>query len=314
MRIVRTPNKTIAVVAMALVPFIGHCEDSRSTGAERSDHSPYKGIRRYDTSNPNTGATQSKDRRSVGSTSSKESSFTEAGRVDDSPYKGISRNETSIPSDGAAQSKDRRSVGTTSVKEAAFVGPAVRVGVSHSATTANVSVTQSGNHFSFDGVGKQSIIPSLGASYTFKVSDSGYLTIGGDYYFSKVELFNMSVGVANSGSASLRVKQSNHIAVYVSPGYKLNEQTMLYGKLAWHQSKMKLHVSASAANGDTYERSLWNAKVNGLGYGLGIKSFFDDKTFIAAEAERINYRTEDFFDLNTAYGTTSGTVYLGHKF
>lgn len=198
-----------------------------------------------------------------------------------------------------------------SANEDVFSGFAINMGVSHSATTADLQTPSGiGGALRFDGVGKQRIAPSIGLNYTFKLSDSVFFAVGGDYYIGKHDLFRLSLEVDDQGQAALKIKEKNHFALHVAPGYKISEKTMLYGKLAWHQSEVD--ISANVTGQET--QASWGSRIHGLGYGLGLKAFFNNHAFIAAEVERINYRTADFFDANTAYGTTAANVYLGYRF
>ena len=201
---------------------------------------------------------------------------------------------------------------SSSLHAAGLEGFALLGGINWSATTAEVSGTTT-NSLSGDlkGVGQQAITGSIGAEYNFSLSDTGLLGIGVMYDPSNRDIATGSFTDGAGYVVTLKADMESLWSVYVAPGFKLNDSTSFYAKVALTSGDVHVVIdNANPAENDHNQTRTFG----GLGYGFGMRSLVGDKMFIGVEVMRTNYDTEGYQSLNYGNGTTTGSVLLGITF
>ena len=132
----------------------------------------------------------------------------------------------------------------------------------------------------------------LGVGYGFKVAPSVILTLGTDYNPQNRDL---STSTTSPGLiiAPSTTTVSNRYTVFLSPGYEIDSNSLVYGKVGYASAKS----SVNDGSGDT-------AQLNGYVIGAGYKTFIKDNIYAFAEANYVN--------LNTTTTTGSGINYKGN--
>jgi opacity protein-like surface antigen len=174
------------------------------------------------------------------------------------------------------------SVATTSVFAQAknFEGAYVGIDLNLRSSTAKIDASDidSGASGTIDGLGRQSINGTLDFGYNYALDGKFLVGVGATYDLNNTTLAEASVS-DDGESTSVSLKEKNHYSIYVTPGFKVSEGTLAYGKLAYHHSKVVDSV------GELSET------VYGLGYGAGIKTMLDKNMYLKVEVQ--NYSVED---------------------
>jgi opacity protein-like surface antigen len=145
-----------------------------------------------------------------------------------------------------------------------------------------------------------------GSSSGSVTSTSSNFLIQGDYAFAINPQFTLSVGATlgagdlffGTGSAG-DIKLKDTYAVYIAPGYLLNESTLVYAKLA-------------SISGTAYDAT--SVSLSGAGYGLGAR-FMDNKNmYYQVEFIHNQYQDKDFPTVTNKFKGSLVSFGLGYKF
>ncbi len=165
--------------------------------------------------------------------------------------------------------------------------------------------------FSMENLGgKHNFIPAISGSYTFAVAPKFLLGIGATYDLGSTDVGDMSVHVDEGYFFSTTVKEKNKYSISVTPGYLVNDTTLLYGKISYNKMKSVLSWV------DEYweESGSASQKFSGVGFGAGIKVALTKNIHAYTEAQRVNYsaKTDGFITLKPS--STIGSVGVAYKF
>ncbi len=207
------------------------------------------------------------------------------------------------------------SVATTSVFAQAknFEGPSAALTVSTVGANTNYKSSDADGSFGFDA-GKTTLVSGVDFSYATAIDSNWLIGVGITYDLNKTKsgtfTFDDTPSGGDSGSLSLTTK--NHYSLYVQPTYAVNNSTALFAKLGYHKLK---GVIDGVSNGDAASVS---SNFNGIGYGVGVKTFINKNLFVQAEAQLVDYKkksfTEDGMTESYKIKSTAGIVSVGYKF
>ena len=92
-----------------------------------------------------------------------------------------------------------------------------------------------------------------------------------------------SVIYVNKDSSTVTSKYKNTWGVSFEPGFNLNENLLVYGKLGYVRSDLSISVVNNANIGTA------SATLNGVLYGAGAKYLIDKDIYIGAEVAQYDY-------------------------
>ena len=126
---------------------------------------------------------------------------------------------------------------------------------------------------------------ALGLGYTFSVAPKFLLGIGVDYSPLSVNTGNNLI--CNDCTTSSNYKVSNRFNAYLTPGFEIDKDKMVYLKAGYTMEQIKQNVGASA---NTFTNSL-SASANANGYilGLGYKQLIDKNIYVFGEGNYMGY-------------------------
>ena len=191
----------------------------------------------------------------------------------------------------------------------------VSVGLFGSIVGAEVDgkVTDSNGAVSSGTIGKVTPVAGIDASYTFATGSNGFIGVGATYLAGEAEFGLGTADSSNDATKTFKGKIKDHYSVYIQPGYALNKDSAVYGKLSYNHADFNI-TNAVRQPGD----------LEGWGYGIGLKTFLNANTFMQVEASYTEYdsltatRTATGgTGLVTASGTpaiAAGTITIGYKF
>jgi len=191
----------------------------------------------------------------------------------------------------------------------------VSIGLFGSIVGAEVdgTVTDSNNAVSSGTIGKVTPVAGIDASYTFATGSNGFIGVGATYLAGEAEFGLGTADSSNDATKTFKGKIKDHYSVYIQPGYALNKDSAVYGKLSYNHADFNI-TNAVRQPGD----------LEGWGYGIGLKTFLSANTFVQVEASYTEYdsltatRTATGgTGLVTASGTpaiAAGTITIGYKF
>jgi len=149
---------------------------------------------------------------------------------------------------------------------------------------------------------KQPVGIAIAAGYGMSFGDGLILSIGASRELNKPEVIvkladNTEIPFASRFATSL----------YLEPGVKISKDTLLYGKIAFESINFYINENANV-NFDEVE-------VNGVAYGLGLKSALNKNLFMQFEVKKTIYDKQSFSN-NLRYEPSSltGSFGMGFKF
>ncbi len=122
---------------------------------------------------------------------------------------------------------------------------------------------------------------AIGADYGFALSPD-LVVLAGLSWNDKASAGKFSDGT--SGSTRINVESDPSYMIYLAPGIKINESSLLYGKVSYSKADGRLY-------GTDESGKAFDLKDNdkSVGYGIGIRSYFSDGLFVNAEVDRTEY-------------------------
>lgn len=102
------------------------------------------------------------------------------------------------------------------------------------------------------------------------------------------------------GNASAKVKQWEHWGIGAEAGWKVAAPTTVYARLEWHRAKFQLDSTLPGAGAPSIRSS---KRLNGWGYGFGVRHVFQQNHYVFAEWQQIEFEDGAF---STAGVTTAG--------
>ena len=155
-------------------------------------------------------------------------------------------------------------------------------------TVANSSPTISGQISAVGqgtGTSSNGNVPLIaGLGYTFSLAPQYTLGLGADYSFLSQNTSNISTnwtGGATGNSGNYNYQISNRTNIYVTPGYALNKNALVYIKAGYSMENLQTKVSGGP-NSNT-------ATASGYIVGLGYKQMITSGIYGFAEGNYMSY-------------------------
>ena len=180
------------------------------------------------------------------------------------------------------------------------MGPSVGANFELKATTVGIN----GGSAELSGFGKQNFVPSVSADYGFATGNSSVVLVGGKYDLGSTTALSIS-GTNNGSVESLTLKEKSHVSLFVAPGMVLNDKTLAYAKVSYETSTGEVAATGS----DTV-----TSRINGFGWGVGIRTQMSDKIYLNVEAMRIDYSAKSLGSSDAKTGSTIGSIGISYKF
>lgn len=184
-------------------------------------------------------------------------------------------------------------------------------------------------------MGKNSTIGVLDLGYGFRVNPNFVLGVGGTIDLGKTKSGAVNVNSPGdivpgvSSGTLIQLIGKNHFSLYAQPTWLVTPETGLFFKVGYHQMSRGQEGMLGAMLAESTGGSP-SMKFNGIGYGLGIKTYISKNVFVQAEVGMVNFKSKDLMPLLGAAGaeaaeeglerisaklkTTSGIVSIGMNF
>ena len=141
---------------------------------------------------------------------------------------------------------------------------------------------------------KSEAAPSFGVGYTFALTNQVTLGLKASIDFKNGEFG--SGDVASLGGER-KVLEKSHYSIAVEPGYVIDDQTLVFGILAYHRAKT------------AFEDGTETKGISGVGYGIGFKRSLASHVFLMGEIQQVKYGSATID--NSTVKPTSNTAALG---
>ena len=136
-----------------------------------------------------------------------------------------------------------------------------------------------------------------GIGYGFRFSPRVLMTVGAEYSPNNRDLSYTATGTGLIIIPNT-ITLSSRYSVYVAPGYEIDSSSVVYGKVGYASSKLKVN------NGDGDQTTL-----TGYILGAGYKKFFKDNIYGFAELNYIKLNSSTISGIGSTYtGTYSYNV------
>ncbi|GAA4027165.1 porin family protein [Actimicrobium antarcticum] len=136
---------------------------------------------------------------------------------------------------------------------------------------------------------------SIQGSYGLPLNDKFVLGVG-----ANAGLGDLDAGASNG----ISVKAKDMYSVYLEPGYRVTDTTLVYGKVAYQSMKGEIAGAGGSAS-DTF---------NGYGVGVGVRSMISKNVYWQAEITEVDYRSKSLNGVDVEPKQTLGTVGVGYQF
>jgi len=174
---------------------------------------------------------------------------------------------------------------------AGFNGPFVQLGFGAADTETKVSGLQNiDSHVAADGASSEDVFRGMLAvgysqSYdSFNLAANVFLILanqpGGSRY-SSASYQSAAHGI------SVHNEESGTYGLSIEPGFNITDKTLGYLKFAWVSSQHDGQIVASVD--DSSSASFYSARINGFGYGLGVKQLVGKNVYLAFDLMGVDY-------------------------
>lgn len=187
-------------------------------------------------------------------------------------------------------------VATTAYAQSAFQGFYGQLGVgyennSFGSNTLNVAQKSGDAESGTNGVASapsqnaSGFAGTIGLGYNMSVAPKWLIGLGVDY--NPLSLKSSGKAVCNDCTAQSTIQASNRLNVFVTPGYEIDKDKLVYLKAGYSMEQIKTNLPASA---NTFTNS-YNPTSNANGYivGLGYKQFVDKNIYVFGEGNYMGY-------------------------
>ena len=191
-----------------------------------------------------------------------------------------------------------------SAQSSEFDGWSAQIGLGYQSSDVTLdNVKQSGTAIAVtaDKLKPSGTVMMLGVGYTASMTDK--YTLGGMFEInalkSQSSFGNTYFNGAKVASGGITNVLANQYQLSIVGGYKMEKDTLLYGKLGYVTAKSETtNEDASAAT---------SPNMSGYALGVGLKKLYDKKTFGYIEANSIKFNNQDLTDAGDSRITyTSG--------
>lgn len=166
----------------------------------------------------------------------------------------------------------------------------------------------------------------IGLGYNFSVAPKWVLGLGVDYSVlsQQSSSFSYNIGDANLNGASVKV--SNRLNVFITPGYQLDKDKLVYLKAGYSSVSAKGNSPTSYTDASTnlaINQTSQTKTLSGYVVGLGYKQIITGGLYGLAEANYMSYSKANFSETDSSGYTTSSNpslnsyqflVGVGYKF
>lgn len=221
-----------------------------------------------------------------------------------------------------------------------FVGPSVALsgsyvgGSSEFKTGTGFSILSGGDGIDSKLGDQTNVIPGVDLNYGFAMGNNFVLGLGATYDFSKTKAGAFtSNSFINDEDATFSIDSNlkDHYSLYIQPTYVINKDSAMFAKVGRHYAKASVKsaggfVVDSLTVGLLGDDVTVSEKIEGWGFGLGLKTFLTSNLFVQFEGgiveyDKINlpFRLSGVGELDDNAGshkikTTNATVSVGYKF
>lgn len=196
-----------------------------------------------------------------------------------------------------------------------FAGPSIGAGLGYNIYQQPLKYEEGDDNFTIGG-SKENFMGVVDLSYGFELGTNSLLSFGANYNFnnSKADVSNFELGTGDTLKITAKLK--DQYAIYAQPTYVISNNTAIFGKLSYNFGKAS-YTLASATDSAT-----GSEKIEGWGYGAGIKTFLDKNLYLQFEGNFVDYKkagsTEtvdgDDYTISSEPKSLSALVSIGYKF
>lgn len=165
-------------------------------------------------------------------------------------------------------------------------------------------------------MGKNSTIGVLDLGYGFRVNPNFVLGVGGTLDLGKTKSGAVNVNSPGdivpgvSSGPLIQLIGKNHFSLYAQPTWLVTPETGLFFKVGYHQmSRGQEGLLGSMLATETGGSA--SMKFNGMGYGLGVKTYINKNIFVQAEVGTVNFKSKDLMSLLGTMGEEASLTGLG---
>jgi opacity protein-like surface antigen len=198
-----------------------------------------------------------------------------------------------------------------------FAGPSIAIGGGYSSQTYDlkfVSTTEDEEGDLNFNSGKNDFSALIDLGYGFQVDKTLAISIGGTYDLTKSKVTPTKIiDHAEDSTITISSELKDHYSLYIQPTYLVNDNTGLFAKLSYNFVKSVGKISLN-------DESVSNSKnLEGWGYGIGARTFFDKNLYAQIEGNYVEYENHKVtFDTENSSShkpkVLSALVSIGYKF
>jgi len=197
-----------------------------------------------------------------------------------------------------------------------FAGPSIAIGAGYSSYNPEGSLIEAGAATTSKlETGKNDFKYLADLSYGFVANNNLVVSLGATYDFndSEATIFSVNDG---TDTVSIKGKLKDHYSLYIQPTYLLNNSTGIFAKVSYNYAKNSITLAENA-------RSVaFSENLEGLGYGVGAKTFLNDNLYLQFEGSLVKYDKQskrivgnlDTYTIGAEPEVLSALISIGYKF
>ncbi|SCK24652.1 outer membrane protein [Vogesella sp. LIG4] len=179
-----------------------------------------------------------------------------------------------------------------------FTGPSISLGLGSSSNKIKYGGFLDGQSSS-----KTDVVSDLQFNYGIAAGSNWVIGLGASY-----DLNDRKFGTVNyidGGPQTVDVKLKEHWSLFVTPGYLVQPDLLVYGKLAYHGAKGEYH-DTDVGNGTRHHQ--------GIGYGVGVNYALTRAIELGAEVQYVSLSRESANLSNGKPSFTEAMLRVGYRF
>jgi hypothetical protein len=185
--------------------------------------------------------------------------------------------------------------------QSAFEGAYGQIGVGNDSNRlGSYTASASGDAVPVTSADSGSFATVIGLGYNFSISKTFLLGIGADYGVIPSSTFN-----AQTPTTPLKNEISNRYNIFLSPGYIINKDALVYAKAGY--SSQTINITDLAA-GVTFGNTVGKGNANGYILGLGYKQMIKGGFYGFAEGNFYDYSSLTSGNKTLASGVVASNV------
>lgn len=179
------------------------------------------------------------------------------------------------------------------------------MGINGSLASTNTDLDLNGLRVKSVGQTSNNVGVQIGFGYA--ATERAVFSFGATYRFSRLR-----AGQATGGEGALKFYANENYGIYFEPGFTVGNNTLLYALISYDEATGVEDVAAVNPI-DSYKM---RRNINGLGFGFGARSFFNDIGYLQIQVKKTDFDQESVPSMGILFepNVLEGSIGIGFRY